>query len=59
MKKPLPLSEGKSPWSIFIYSGEIGINSKPYSGNLCMYLLKQRWAEIYLKPETRIMAIYK
>jgi hypothetical protein len=58
MKKSLPLVNGKSPWSILVYWGSIGINSKEYSGDLYMFLLKQHWSEIYLKPDTRIMAIY-
>jgi len=58
MKKELPEVGGKSPWAIFIYWGYMGINGKPYSGGLCMYILKRSWREIYLKPEARVMAIY-
>jgi hypothetical protein len=58
MKKLLPEVRGKFPSSIFIYWGCVGINRKEYRGDLRMYLLRRSWSEIYLKPETRIIAIY-
>lgn len=57
-KKKSTILDGKSPSHIFIYWGSIGIYSKEHLGNRNLYLLKVALDVIYLRADTRIMAIF-